>query len=108
MARQKLDMHGSYPPYLTDGTLPLDPKEADRMKKRSNWFILYEGILYKRSFAWPLLRCITLDDRKKILEELYEDVCSAHAGGHTLTVTAIRTGYYWPNLRENAMTLVRT
>jgi len=41
--------------YLANGTLPADPKEADPVKHRSNWFILYEGILYKRSFAQPLL-----------------------------------------------------
>ena len=48
--------------YLTDGTLPSDPKEADKVKKRSNWFILYEGILYKRSFTWSLLRCVTPEE----------------------------------------------
>ena len=57
--------------YLTDDTLPPDPKEADKVKKRSNWFILYEGILYKKSFAYPLLRCVTLAEGKKILEELH-------------------------------------
>ena len=57
--------------YLTDDTLPPDPKEADRVKTRPIWFILYEGILYRRSFAQPLLRCVTPEDRKKILEELH-------------------------------------
>jgi len=50
--------------YLTNGTLLSDPKEADKVKKRSNWFILYKGILYKRSFALPLLCCVTLEDGK--------------------------------------------
>jgi len=94
--------------YLTDGTLPSDPKEADKVKKRSNWFILYKGILYKKSFAQTLLRCVTLEEGRRVLEELYECIYSTHAGGHTLAVMAIRTGYYWPCLREDAMTLVRT
>ena len=62
----------------TDGTLPLDPKEADKGRKRSNWFILYEGILYKRSFVRPLLCFVTPEDGKKILEELHEGICSTH------------------------------
>jgi len=37
--------------YFTDGTLPTDPKEAEHLKRWSNWFILYGGVLYKRSFA---------------------------------------------------------
>jgi len=39
--------------YLTDSTLPSNLKEADHVKQRSNWFILYDGLLYKRSFAQP-------------------------------------------------------
>ena len=92
--------------YLTDSTPAPDPKEADKVKKRSNWFILYEGILYKRSFTSPLLCCVTPKEGKKILEELHEGVCSTHAGGRALAVIAIRTGYYWPSLREDAMTLL--
>jgi len=47
------------PVYLADGTLPTDSKEANRVKRRANWFILYDGILYKWSFMQPLLHCIT-------------------------------------------------
>ena len=80
--------------YPTDGTFPSYSKEADKVKKMSNWFILYEGILYKISFARPLLRCVTPEDGKKILEELHEGVCNTHVEGRDLAVTAIRTGCY--------------
>ena len=85
---------------LANGTLPADAKEAEKVKKTSNWFILYKGILYKRSFAWT--------DGKRILEELHQGICSSHAGDRALAITDIQTGYYWPSLREDAMTLVRT
>jgi len=94
--------------YLIDGTLHVDPKEAHGMKKRLNCFILYEGILYKRSFAQPLLRCVTPEEGRKILEELHEGVCSTHAGGRALVVTTMRTSYYWPSLWKDAMTPVQT
>jgi len=94
--------------YLAIKTLPSDHKEADRVKRQANWFILYDGILYKRSFAQPLLRCVTPEMGKKVLEKLHEGVCSSHVGGHTLIVMAIRTDYYWLSLREDAMNLVRT
>ena len=94
--------------YLADGTLPSDPKEANKVKKRSNWFILYEGIIYKRSCAQALLWCVTLVEEKRILEELHEGIRSTHAGGHSLAITTIRIGYYWPSLREDVMTLVWT
>ena len=64
--------------------------------------------MHKRSFARPLLRCVTPEEGKKILEELNEGACNAHTEGRTLAVTAIQTGYYWPSMREDTMTLVRT
>jgi len=39
--------------YLADGMLPQDSKEADRTKRWANWFLMYEGILYKQSYARP-------------------------------------------------------
>ena len=80
--------------YLADEMLPPDPKEANRAKRRANWFILYDGILYKRSYARPLLRYMTPEMGKKVLEELYEGVCNSHIGGRALSVTVIRIGYY--------------
>ena len=79
--------------YLAEGVLPTDAKEAEKIKKRSNWFVLYEGILYKRSFARPLLRCISPAEGRQVLEELHQGICSSHLGGRALAVTALRTGY---------------
>jgi len=56
--------------YLRDGTLPSDPKEANRIERKPQWFMLYEGVLYKKAFAQPLLRCTTPDEGRKILEEI--------------------------------------
>jgi len=67
--------------YLADDTLPPNAKEVDQVKKQANWFILYEGILYKRFYAHPLLHCVTLEMGQKILEELHERICSSHIGG---------------------------
>ena len=51
---------------------------------------------------------MTPEEGKKILEELHEGICSARTEGRILAVMAIQTGYDWPNLREDAMTLVWT
>jgi len=50
-------MYGPHPRYLTNGTLPANLKEADRVRRWPNWCILYVRILYKRSLARaPTLR----------------------------------------------------
>jgi len=75
--------------YLRDGTLPLDPKDASRIEKKYQWFTLYEGVLYEKAFAQPLLRCTTLDKGHKILEEIHEGECGAHIGGRTLAAKTL-------------------
>ena len=93
--------------YLQDGTLPSNPKDANRIEKKAQWFTLYEGILYKKAFAQPLLRCITPGEGRKILEEIHEGECGVQIEGRTLAAKALRTGYYWPTLRSNAIEMVR-
>lgn len=51
------------------------------IKKWADWFILHERILYKRSYAQPLLRYVMLEMGEEILEEVLEGVCSSHIGG---------------------------
>jgi len=93
--------------YLTNGTWPTDANEADRVKNRANWFVFYDVILYKRSYARPLLHCVAPEMGQKVLEQLHEEICNSHISGHALAVAAIRTGYYWPSLREDTKSLVR-
>jgi len=50
---------------------------------------------------------MTLGMGQKVLEEIYEGVCSSHIGGGALMVDAIQMGYYWPSLCEDDMNLVR-
>jgi len=80
--------------YLADGTLPAHTKEAERVKKRADWFILYKGILYKCSYVRPLLRCVMLKMGMRILKEIHEGVYSSHIGRRVLIVVAVHTRYY--------------
>ncbi|GJV37252.1 reverse transcriptase domain-containing protein [Tanacetum coccineum] len=44
--------------YLKDGTLPGDRKEASKLRIKARQYELLEGVLYKRSFIKPWLRCV--------------------------------------------------
>ncbi|GJS13780.1 hypothetical protein Tco_0408252 [Tanacetum coccineum] len=44
--------------YLKDGTLPGDRKEASKLRIKARQYELLEGVLYKRSFLKPWLRCV--------------------------------------------------
>lgn len=42
--------------YLRDGVLPENPKEAERVKHKSEWFLWHDEHLYKKSYTHPLPR----------------------------------------------------
>ncbi|XP_056695656.1 uncharacterized protein [Spinacia oleracea] len=43
----------------------------------------------------------------EVLEDLHQGLCSSHIGGRALAEKALRTGYYWPTLKEDALDLVK-
>nr|GEY74047.1 reverse transcriptase domain-containing protein [Tanacetum cinerariifolium] len=44
--------------YLKEGILPGDEKEARKLRLKARQYELMEGVLYKRSFLTPWLRCV--------------------------------------------------
>ncbi|XP_031120434.1 uncharacterized protein LOC116023572 [Ipomoea triloba] len=64
--------------YIANGTLPDDSSRAKKVKLRAPCFQLVDDRLYKRSYGGPLLRCLTSDEAKVVMEEVHEGICSAH------------------------------
>ncbi|GAV82538.1 RVT_3 domain-containing protein [Cephalotus follicularis] len=60
---------------LSDGILLEDLDEVRRLVYRSNRYQFREGILYKRSFSFSLLRCLTTSEADYALREVHEGVC---------------------------------
>ncbi|XP_022889077.1 uncharacterized protein LOC111404514 [Olea europaea var. sylvestris] len=70
--------------YLKDQSLPASRSEARKLRRRDVHFVLQEDILYKRSFAPPLLRCVGGEEAIYILREIHEGICGNHSGGTAL------------------------
>ncbi|XP_057463265.1 uncharacterized protein LOC130753291 [Actinidia eriantha] len=80
--------------YLQYGTLPQDRLQARRIQYRSARFCILSGVLYKRSFLGPLLRCLRPEEGKYVIKEIHEGICENHSGARSLAKKAIRQGYY--------------
>ncbi|XP_057247305.1 uncharacterized protein LOC130589767 [Beta vulgaris subsp. vulgaris] len=93
--------------FIRDGNLPDNELEAERIRRRARWFVYHEDQLYKKSFTHPLLRCLTPGEGDYILQETHRGSCESHQGARTITAKALRAGYYWPTMREDASTMVR-
>ena len=87
--------------YKLHGEEPNDPDAAKRLRREEHWYVVYQGLLYRKSFSLPLLRCATEWDAEKILEEIHEGVCGNHLGGKTLALKALRAGYWWPYMTKH-------
>ncbi|GKA82127.1 reverse transcriptase domain-containing protein [Tanacetum coccineum] len=93
--------------YLSDGTLPAEGKKARAVKRKSWRFSIINGILYKKSFLGPWLRCVGPLQANYVLREIHEGSCSMHAGTRSVVAKALRIGYYWPTMHEDARKLIQ-
>ncbi|GKA66021.1 reverse transcriptase domain-containing protein [Tanacetum coccineum] len=93
--------------YLTDETLPAERKKARAIKRKSQRFAIINGMLYKKSFLGPWLRCVGPSQANYVLREIHEGSCSMHAGTRSVVAKALRIGYYWPTMHKDAMALIK-
>ncbi|XP_059664260.1 uncharacterized protein LOC132310035 [Cornus florida] len=93
--------------YIKGGVLPTDRAEARKVKMRAARYTLIKGVLYKRSFSIPYLRCVSSEEVDYILREIHLGVCGNHVGGRSFANKAIRLGYYWPTMQKDALDFVK-
>ncbi|XP_057543365.1 uncharacterized protein LOC130821594 [Amaranthus tricolor] len=96
-----------YIEFLQNQTLPQDGNQAKVLQRKARWFELYEGTLYKKSYTHPLLKCVSPEEENYILREVHEGGCGIHQGVRTVIGKVLRSGYYWPSLREDAEKLIK-
>ncbi|EOY32243.1 RNA-directed DNA polymerase (Reverse transcriptase), Ribonuclease H [Theobroma cacao] len=87
-----------------DQSLENDKKTIRRLAMN---FFLDGNILYKRSRDQTFLRCVDSTEARRIVEEVHEGVCGAHASGHKLARQAMRAGYYWLTLEKDCIDFAR-
>nr|GEZ24754.1 reverse transcriptase domain-containing protein [Tanacetum cinerariifolium] len=93
--------------YLKECILPGDEKEAQKLHLKAHQYELIEGILYKRSFLTPWLRCVGPLQAEYVMKEIHEGSCSMHAGPRSVVAKAIRLGYFWPTMHKDAQDMIR-
>ena len=96
-----------YLEYLTNGVLPANRNKARTLQRQAARYILVDGVLYRRGYSMPLLRCITPEKAKELMREVHEGFCGDHTGGQSLSKKILRQGYFWPTMNEDSMEFVR-
>jgi hypothetical protein len=85
----EVDWRAAFINYIQKHKLPpgVDPKsaEATRIPRRSKGYVLLGGNLYKRGSASDILmKCVSMEEGKEILQEIHEGVCGNQAASRTL------------------------
>jgi hypothetical protein len=93
---------------IKENKLPTNREEATRIIRRSKNYVLVGDNLYRRAASsGVLLKCITREEGKEILEEIHSGCCGNHAASRTLVGKTFRTSSYWPTALKDAEELVR-
>ena len=85
--------------YIKENKLPAEKEEATRVVRRSKNYVLVGEKLYRRAASsGVLLKCVSFEEGKEILDEIHSGCCGNHVASRTLVGKAFRTGFYWPTL----------
>ncbi|GJT30910.1 reverse transcriptase domain-containing protein [Tanacetum coccineum] len=93
--------------YLVEEILPEEKKKARDVRRKARMYVMPNGVLYKKSFLGPWLRCVGPLQANYVLREIHEGSCSMHAGPRSVVAKALRSGYYWPTMHVDARKLIR-
>ncbi|XP_073033913.1 uncharacterized protein [Primulina eburnea] len=70
--------------YLKEGKLPDNPREARKLKIKCSRYVMVVDVLFRSSFAGPLLRCLSYKEADYVLREVHEGCCGNHLGAYAL------------------------
>ncbi|KAM1334267.1 hypothetical protein ACFX2F_010204 [Malus domestica] len=93
--------------YLVNDTLPTERLESRKLQIKSARYYMWNGILVRRSYTGPHLRCLAPPDDLKVLSSIHEGVCGNHSEGRSLAQKTLNAGYYWPTMHQDAKELVQ-
>ncbi|XP_010689071.2 uncharacterized protein LOC104902851 [Beta vulgaris subsp. vulgaris] len=79
----------------------IDLQEVLFLSRENEW--MSPIIEYKKTGRLPLDPLEAKKDGLEVLKELHEGVCASHIGGRALGEKALRTSYFWPTLKEDAL-----
>jgi hypothetical protein len=94
--------------YINENKLLENKENATRINQRSkNYFLIGDNIYRRVVSSEVLLKCVSSEKGKEILDEIHSDCCGNHAASRTLVGKAFRTRFYWPTALKDAEELIR-
>ncbi|KAD5803282.1 hypothetical protein E3N88_14642 [Mikania micrantha] len=89
--------------YLQTGKIPDEETNPRAFKAKVSKYTIIRDILYRKSISGPYLRCLEKPESLEVMKDIHEGDCGNHTGGRALFSKILRTGYFWPTMRRDAM-----
>nr|GEY03883.1 hypothetical protein [Tanacetum cinerariifolium] len=87
---------------LAKGIWPEDKDERRSLRMKINQYVLEEGVLFKKGYLVPMLRCVGSLQADYVIGEIHMGSCGMHIEARSVVAKAIRHGYYWPTMYRDA------
>ncbi|XP_024044242.1 uncharacterized protein LOC112100133 [Citrus clementina] len=94
--------------YIRDGVLPPDKLQARKTRAQASRYTMIDGVLYRRGYTIPFLRCLDEDDTDYVPREVHKGVCGNHFGVRSLAHKILRQGYFWLTMHQDAQEKTRS
>ncbi|GJS56331.1 reverse transcriptase domain-containing protein [Tanacetum coccineum] len=88
--------------YLEEGIVPSDKNEARSLRAKISQYVIESGVLFKKGYLVPMLRCVGPLQANYIIREIHMGSCGMHIGPRAVVRKAMRQGYYWPTMHADA------
>ncbi|GJS70620.1 reverse transcriptase domain-containing protein [Tanacetum coccineum] len=87
---------------LEKGVWQEDKNETRNLRVKINQYAIENGVLFKKSYLVPMLRCVGPLQANYVIWEIHIGLYGIHSGPRAIIRKAIRQGYYWPTMHEEA------
>nr|GEY63183.1 reverse transcriptase domain-containing protein [Tanacetum cinerariifolium] len=84
-----------------------DQNEARALRMKIGQYVMEEGVLFKKSYMMPMLRCVCPLQANYVIQEIHIGACSMHLKTRSVVEKTIRKGYYWPTMHRDAREEIR-
>jgi hypothetical protein len=94
--------------YIKENKLPENKEEATRIIRRSKNYVFVGNNLYRRAASsGVLLKCVSSEKGREILDEIHSGCCGNHAASRTLVGKVFCTRFYWSIALKDVEELTR-
>ncbi|XP_035830767.1 uncharacterized protein LOC118480166 [Helianthus annuus] len=93
--------------YLPSGILSEKKAEARKVQHKALHYQMSDGILYRRSYPGPMIRCVDPEDVNYLIREVHEGICEIHTGPRMVVEKVMNARYYWPGMHLDAVKVLR-